>query len=277
MRLFGLTCLVMGAFAANSVLNRMAIVGAGAEPLAFAAWRLGSGALALWLLCALDGRRPALGQGRRWRGAVALLTYMLGFSLAYLALGAGVGALILFGGVQVTMFAGALWAGEKVPGRRWLGAGLALAGLAWLLWPKGAVAVPLGPALSMAAAAVGWGIYSLEGRGEVDPMAATAANFLIAAPAAVAVAFVFGRLDLQGEAIALALLSGVLTSALGYATWYRILPALGAGRAAVAQLTVPVIAALAGMALLGERPGLDFLLAAGMVLFGVGLSVLRRA
>lgn len=278
MRLFLLTALTMCAFAANSVLNRMAILGQGVEPLDFAAIRLASGAFALWLLSRWSGRGPVLRGRQRLVGGASLLTYMLGFSLAYLALGAGVGALILFGGVQITMFAGALLGGDRVPPQRWLGAGMALAGLVWLLWPHGGAHVAPLPALSMAIAALGWGIYSLVGRQEKDPLAATAANFMVATPAAILAALVMPSLGGQGVSLAgasLAVLSGVVTSGMGYALWYRILPALGATRAAVAQLTVPVIAALGGMALLAERPTLPFLLATTLVLGGVGLSVLK--
>lgn len=279
MRLFLLTALVMCAFAANSVLNRLAIVGTGIDPLIFAALRLGSGALALGLMVQHGGQGMVLRGGRRVLGALALFLYMIGFSLAYTALEAGAGALILFGGVQVTMFAGALWSGEAVPVRRWAGAAMALSGLAWLLWPQSGVGVvTLWPALSMAAAAVGWGLYSLMGRSEHDPLAATAANFILAFPAAALLALLLaapgGGLSLWG--VVLAVLSGVVASGAGYALWYRILPELGAARAAVAQLTVPVIAALAGMALLAERPGMGFLLAALLVLGGVGLSVSRK-
>lgn len=280
MRLFLLTALTMCAFAANSVLNRLAIQGGWIGPFGFAAIRLASGAAALALLALARGRGLSFGGRRRMLGAAMLLTYMLGFSLAYLALPAGVGALILFGGVQVTMFAGALLSGESLPSQRWLGAGLALAGLGWLLWPTaGGGGAALLPALSMAAAAVGWGIYSLAGRREGDALAATAANFVLAAPIAVAVALAetSGGALPSGPGVALALLSGIVTSGLGYALWYAVLPELGAGRAAVAQLTVPVIAALGGAALLGETPGLRFVMASALVLGGVGLAAMRPA
>jgi drug/metabolite transporter (DMT)-like permease len=147
-----------------------------------------------------------------------------------------------------------------------------------MLWPVGGGGgvEPLA-ALSMAAAAVGWGIYSLAGRHEADPLAATAANFLLAAPIAALPALLLpgasgAAVSLAG--VGLALLSGIVTSGFGYALWYSVLPRLGATRAAVAQLTVPVIAALAGMAILGERPGLGFVLAVALVLGGVGLSLL---
>lgn len=283
-RLFLLTALTMCAFAANSVLNRLAIAGGRIGPFDFAVLRLVSGALALWLLACLRGRKIGWSARRRLAGGGALLVYMLGFSWAYLELAAGTGALLLFGGVQITMFAGALAAGDGVPARRWLGAGLAMSGLVWLLWPQGGAGAGVWPALSMGLAAVGWGVYSLIGRREGDPLAATAANFIVASPVALAVAVLMGGLiggpvpgaGLTAGGAGLAVLSGVVTSGMGYALWYRILPALGATRAAVAQLTVPVIAAAGGMALLGERPDLTFALATALVLGGVAIAALPR-
>ncbi len=278
MRLFVLTALTMCAFAANSVLNRMAILGQGTDPLDFAAIRLTAGAAALWVLIRLSGKGLELNGRPRWIGAATLLVYMVGFSMAYLALGAGVGALILFASVQIAMFGGALAGREQVPPRRWLGAGIALAGLIWLLWPHEAQRISVLPALSMALAGVGWGLYSLAGRREADPLAGTAANFLLAAPVAGLAALMMpalaGGRGLTLAGVGLALLSGIVTSGLGYALWYRLLPALGATRAGVAQLTVPVIAAAGGFALLGERPDATFLAAAVLVLGGVGLSVM---
>jgi drug/metabolite transporter (DMT)-like permease len=274
MKLAALTMIVLVAFAANSVLNRLALLEGGLGPAAFAAIRLAAGAVVLAALVRLgNGRVPLLGKGRAV-GAAALALYMLGFSFAYLTLDAGLGALILFGGVQVTMFAGAVLAREAIPPRRWAGAGVAFAGLAWLLWPEGAGAPdPLGAAL-MAAAALGWGVYSLAGRGVADPLAATAANFAAALPAALltlALAADFGGATATG--IVAALVSGALTSGLGYALWYAVLPRLGATRAAVAQLTVPLIAVAGGVAVLGETPTPRMLLAGAVVLGGVVLSL----
>jgi drug/metabolite transporter (DMT)-like permease len=272
MRLILLTSLTMLAFAANSILNRAALAGGEAGPSSFAAVRLVSGAVVLCLLVALrdPGRiRRAMNAGNA--GALAL--YVLGFSFAYVSLDAGVGALILFGGVQVTMFAGALIGGEPVPRARWLGAGVALTGLAVLVWPGGTVALPLSGVALMAAAAVGWGIYSLRGRGGTDPLATTAASFLLAVPAGLVI---WGALPdgMSWAGAVLAVLSGAVTSGLGYALWYTVLPGLGATRAAVAQLSVPLIAAAGGLAL-GEALSGRFWIAAALVLGGVGLSLRR--
>lgn len=266
MRLLALTAVVMVAFAANSVLNRMAVGAGEIGAVEFAVVRLAAGALVLLGLVAV--------RGRGWRGAslagvAGLAVYLFGFSLAYGHLEAGTGALVLFGVVQVTMFAGALLAGEAVPGRRWAGAALALAGLAVLVAPAGGGWAGFA---AMAAAGVGWGVYSLAGRGARDALAATAGNFALAMVPGGLVALVVG-LDMgaaTGYGLGLAVLSGAVTSGLGYALWYGVLPALGAGRAAVAQLTVPLIAAAGGAVLMGEAVGWRFAVACALVLGGVG-------
>lgn len=279
MRLFLLTTLTMIAFAANSVLNRLA-VGAGAiDPAWFALVRLAAGAgVLLALVWFRHGRAgvPVWPGGRgRVVGSLALLTYLFGFSAAYGALSAGHGALVLFGTVQITMFAGAILTREAVPAGRWTGAVVAFAGLVLLLAPGGGVE-DLRAAGAMVFAGVGWGVYSLSGRGQADALAGTAWNFALALPFGVVLTLGLARSGLAAatpEGIALAVLSGAVTSGLGYALWYRILPDLGAGRAAVAQLTVPVIAAAAGLMLLGEGIGLRFVLAIALVLGGVALAV----
>lgn len=270
MRLLSLTALVMVAFAANSVLNRMAVGEGSIDAASFAAIRLAAGAAVLVALLAWrDGR---IAWGGTAAGVAGLLVYLFGFSLAYGRLDAGTGALVLFGTVQVVMFAGAWQSGEGVPPRRIAGAALALGGLAVLLAPQGAGGLPAFAA--MAAAGIGWGIYSLAGRGTRDALAATAGNFALALPVGLLAAWALGAApqDASGTGIALALLSGAVTSGLGYALWYRILPRLGAGRAGVAQLTVPLIAAAGGATLIGEGVGLAFALAAVLVLGGVALA-----
>ncbi|MCG7494215.1 DMT family transporter [Thalassobius sp. Cn5-15] len=275
MRLFLLTCLTMLAFAANSLLNRAGIVIAGAEPVAFASLRLASGAVMLGALLLLrrGAEPPAVSPLKRGCAVLSLLAYIYGFSLAYQALDAGAGALVLFAMVQITMFAGAVMMVETVPLPRWLGAGLALAGLTWILWPADAAMPPLASAM-MALAGVGWGIYSLMGRGASDPTRETALNFLLAAPVGIAIWSFFGAWEMGAQAILLAVLSGAVTSGLGYALWYSVLPNLGASRAAVAQLTVPVIAIIGGALLLGEWPELHFAIATLVVLSGVALGAM---
>lgn len=276
MRLFGLSVLTMIAFAANSVLNRMGLAQAGLDPVLFGTVRLMAGAAMLALLSfTLRGGVPLGGRGRLI-GVLSLSLYVFGFSMAYTALDAGIGALVLFGMVQVTMFAGALWLGERVPLIRWAGALVAFAGLVWLLWPGGGVTLPFIQAGMMVLAGIGWGIYSLNGRGAGDALQATAANFVLAVPIALILLLAKGMAGANAAGLLFAVLSGAVTSGLGYALWYAILPKLGATRAAVAQLTVPVIAIAGGVLFLGEVPSLAFLMATTVVLAGVALSSLAR-
>lgn len=277
MRLVLLTTLTMIAFAANSVLNRVAVETGAADAVSFAVLRVVSGALALAVLSGVQGRGFALGGPRRMVAALALLAYLFGFSLAYQSLDAGLGALILFGVVQITMFGGALAGREAVPPQRWLGALVAFGGLIWLLWPGGQTAISTPHAGLMIAAGFGWGIYSLTGQAEGDATQATTMNFLLAAPLAGLLWLVMGA-DGQVSALGIvwALLSGIVTSGLGYALWYVVLPSLGATRAALAQLSVPVIAIFAGVILLAEVVDLRLILATVLVLGGVCLGLVSR-
>lgn len=274
MRLFLLLCLTMCAFAGNSVLNRLALLDPDTGPAMFALVRLGAGALVLIVLVRWQGARvPWLATGRIF-GVISLSLYIFGFSFAYVNLEAGIGALILFGGVQITMFAVAVWQRETIPPPRWLGSGFALLGLIVLLWPDGTNLVNLFGAGLMIAAALGWGIYSILGRSTKDPLGTTAANFAMSLPIAVLIALVIrDEISLQG--VVLGCLSGAITSGLGYALWYAILPKLEVSVAAIAQLSVPVIAAFAGFVLLQEPIGARFVVAAVMVLGGVMIGVRR--
>jgi drug/metabolite transporter (DMT)-like permease len=272
MRLFLLTALTMLAFAANSVLNRWAVGPGHIGAVEFAMVRLLAGAATLAVLVLWQrGGLAWPGMQGRVAGVLGLSAYLIGFSLAYRGLDAGTGALVLFGTVQVTMFAGALISREVVPGRRWAGAALALAGLALIAAPGATGLLPL---VLMAVAGLGWGVYSLAGRGATDPLAATAWNFLLSVPLVLPLGLAAGVASPDPVGVVLAVVSGAVTSGLGYALWYQVLPRLGAARAAVAQLSVPVIAALGGAAILAELPGLRFWMAAGLVLGGVALASL---
>ncbi|MEL6169097.1 MAG: DMT family transporter [Pseudomonadota bacterium] len=271
-RLGLLTALAMVAFAANSLLNRAALLDEGADPAAFAAVRLVAGAVALWALVAWRG-------GIWWpdiRGGVAtaamLALYAVGFSFAYVSIEAGAGALLLFGGVQLTILLAALLAGERPTPLRWAGLGLALAGLVLLCWPAGDVALPPAGIAAMLAAAVGWGIYTLIGRGAADPLRDTAGAFVLAMPLGLGVwALAGGGID--GSGILLAVISGAVTSGLGYAIWYAALPGMSRSAAGLVQLTVPVIAATAGALFLAEIITGRILGAAILVLGGVALGL----
>ena len=267
-----LTALALVAFAGNSILCRMALGARLIDPAGFTAVRLGSGALTLWLVVAIrSGGLPRL--AGQWGSAAALFLYAAAFSLAYITLGAGTGALILFGAVQLTMILAGLRAGERPRLAEWLGLALAASGLVVLVRPGLTAPSPAGSAL-MATAGVAWGVYSLRGRGSTEPLRNTAGNFLRALPLALLMLLVAGRgaaWDPRG--VLLATVSGALASGVGYAIWYAALPALTATRAALVQLLVPVLAAAGGVVVLGEAIPLRLPVAAALVLGGVALAI----
>lgn len=277
MRLFVLVALTMCAFAANSVLNRIGVALQGMDPMDFATVRTGAGAGMLWLLVALrKAPRPAVLTLKRIYGASALAVYMVGFSLAYITLDAGLGALILFGVLQIVVFAWAVFEGGKIPVLRWVGAAIALTGLGVLLWPSGETPVPTSGALAMTIAGASWAVYTLLGRAEADPLGATASNFLLCLPL-VALALVWagiGAMPLPG--IITAIIAGAVTSGMGYALWYRALPSLPTTVAGIAQLSVPVIAVFAGVVFLSEPLTLRLIFAGSLVLGGIAVSLAAR-
>ena len=277
MKLLLLATIVMIAFASNSLLSRIGVFTYGMDPFAFAVVRVAAGAGMLLLLVIGQKGTVPLMQGRSFAGAFSLSIYMLGFSWAYLQLDAGLGALILFGVMQVAMFGFAVWRGDAIPRLRWIGAGVALSGLTILLWPGGAAPIHGPSAVAMALAGLGWAAYTLIGQKAADPLAASAANFVLCLPVVLCVWLLTGLQGATFGGVVTAIIAGAITSGLGYALWYRVVPQLSTTVAAVAQLSVPVIAVAAGVALLGEPLTSRLLLAGGLVLGGIGLSLLRRA
>ena len=266
-RLSLLTTLAMLAFAGNSVLCRMALRDTAIDPASFTSLRLVSGAAVLWLLLRCRSQ-PVVASGN-WGSAIALFVYAAAFSWAYIQLDAASGALLLFAAVQVSMLGIGLLRGERLGVLQTGGFLLALVGLAVLLLP-GASAPPAIPALSMLSAGVAWGLYSLRGRGAIDPLAATAGNFARAVPVTLLLTLLtLPRLTLDTNGVLLALASGAVTSGLGYAIWYAALPGLRASAAASVQLSVPVITAVGGLLLLGETPSVTLALSSLAILGGI--------
>lgn len=289
-RLAALTTLAMLAFAGNSVLCRMALKTTALDAASFTTVRLLSGAAMLWLLVWLRQRATASPQAtppdRRplagnWGSALALFAYAALFSFAYVGMSTGTGALLLFGAVQASMIGWGLTRGERLRPLQWLGFAVALAGLVTLMLP-GVVTPALPDALAMLGAGVAWGIYSLRGKattapaGAADPVATTCGNFVRTVPMALlllALAWPTLRGDAQG--LWLAVVSGAVTSGLGYALWYRALPALQATHAATVQLSVPVLAALGGVLLLGEAVSWPLAASSVAILGGIALVLAR--
>lgn len=267
--------MAMIAFAANSLLCRAALRTDAIDASSFTLVRLASGALVLSLLVRLrssGGPAP-----RNLRSAGALFAYAIAFSIAYLKLPTGTGALVLFGAVQTTMIAAGIRGGERPRPSIWIAIGVALAGLVHLVLPGLGAPDPIAAAL-MALAGIAWGVYSLRGRGSPDPLAATAINFRWSVPLAV-LAFAIGLVfapHASARGIVLAATSGALASGVGYSIWYSALRGLTATRAAVVQLSVPVIAAAGGIVLLGEPLGARLIVSAAAILGGVAFVLTRR-
>jgi len=277
MNLIILTAFTLVAFAANSLLCRMALGGHLIDPVSFTTLRLVSGALALIPLARLVGKSktPQKAMGS-WGSGFALFAYAAAFSLAYVSLSTGMGALILFGSVQVTMIGAALKSGEKVRPAQWVGLASAICGLIYLVMPGISAPNPLG-ALLMGVSGIAWGVYSIRGKGASAPAAMTAGNFTRSAPMAIiasAVAVSTVHLELFG--ILLALVSGIVTSGLGYVLWYKVLTSLTTTQASVVQLLVPVMAAFGGVAFLSEQTSVRLIAASTLILGGVALAVVKR-
>lgn len=275
-----LTALTLIAFAANSLLTRMALGEDSIDAASFVTIRLASGAAMLLAITALSksasaNTPPRSGRGH-WTAAVMLFLYAIAFSFSYLQLAAGTGALILFGTVQVTMILAALQQGEKPTALEWIGLALALTGLAYLVSP-GLSAPPIIGSALMIVAGIAWGFYSLLGRSAKDPIANTMNNFLRAVPFAFGVSLVsLPGLHISPSGLLLALLSGALASGVGYALWYAALQGLTATRAATVQLSVPVLAAVGGSLFLQEALSVRLAIASLMILGGIGVAVLGQ-
>jgi drug/metabolite transporter (DMT)-like permease len=270
-----LTGLAMLAFAGNSLLCRFALKNTAIDAASFTSIRLVAAAITLGFLVRAGDK--SILAGGNWLSALALFAYAAGFSFAYINLTAATGALLLFGAVQITMVSYGIAKGERLLVLQLMGLTLALGGLVGLLLP-GLAAPPLVSSVLMIGAGMAWGVYSLRGRGAGDPAVITAGNFLRTIPVTLTLSLVMvHHVSLDSSGIIYAILSGAVTSGMGYAIWYKALPALQATHAATVQLSVPVIAALGGIILLGETLTLRFVLASLAILCGIAMVIFEKA
>ena len=274
LKTFILTSGALLAFAANSVLCRLALRDGSMDAMSFGLIRVVSAALVLLLLLKWRGVTLQAGQ-RSWWGSIYLTVYLLGFSLSYVVLTTANGALLLFGSVQLTMLAVAIWRGDRPQLIQWLGTALALFGFVWLLWPGIGQPQPVA-AIQMILAGVAWGLYSLTGLGSQHPLADTRNHFMRAVVLfAVAMFLIRLPVAVNSYGAGLAVLSGVLASAGGYVLWYSVLRKISTMTAAVSQLTVPLLVALLGIFIVKEPLGWRFVVAAVSVLIGLALVMLN--
>lgn len=273
-RLTLLTAITMIAFAGNSLLCRLALATTTIDAASFTTIRLASGAVMLAVL--VSRRSPGARFGGNWLSALALLAYAAGFSFAYVSLPTATGALLLFGAVQATMIGYGLYVGERPNVWQYAGILLALAGL-FVLFLPGLEAPPVGGAILMIGAGASWGVYSLRGRGRGSPTSETAGNFVRAVPLALVIsALMFRTTQFDAQGLLFAVASGAVTSGLGYAIWYTVLPSLRATTAATVQLSVPAIAAFGGVLILGEPITPRLALASGAILGGVAFYIINK-
>ena len=270
-----LTISALIAFAGNSVICRAALESGAIDPASFSSIRIISGIVVLYLAGLFNRSDRGSANCGSWAASTALFLYVVLFAYSYVVLGAGLGALILFGCVQVTMLASAIYGGERYTAPQWLGLTGTIAGLWYLLWPATTSGDHFAAGLLMAGAGVAWGIYSLLGRGTRNPLRATRANFVRTLPLAVLLPFVSPlSTHATPTGIALAIVGGAVTTGLGYAIWYRALRGLTASEAGLFQLTVPVLAILGGAVMLGEPITTKVLQASAMILCGIAAVIL---
>ena len=268
-----LTGVAMLAFAGNSILCRLALRDGAIDPASFTSVRLVSGAVTLMFIFWITRRGDTPRAHGSWLSACVLFFYAICFSYAYITLSAGAGALILFGFVQGTMIAIGIWSGDRPTTPEWLGWSLAFAGLVWLVLP-GVEAPPWSGASLMAVAGIAWGVYSIRGRTESDALASTASNFMLTIPmVAVLTLVTFAGADISTHGVTLAIVSGAITSGIGYVIWYAALEYLSAIQAALVQLSVPAIATAGGVLLLLEPLSLRLLIASALVLGGISIAL----
>ncbi len=265
------------AFAFNSILCRMALGSGEADAASFTAVRLASGAMMLAIIAASTGKTKMAVKSGHWAAAFFLFLYAIAFSLAYLGLTAGTGALILFGSVQITMVSWALVRGDRPAAFEWIGLVAAVGGLVYLVFP-GLTSPPLIASLLMALAGMAWGFYTIWGKGTEDPLADTAGNFIRSGPM-IAIVFLamWPQLQITVKGLVLAALSGAIASGLGYTVWYAALKYHTPTRTAVLQLSVPVLVAVLGVVLLSEAATLRLAIAGTLILGGIGLTSVRRS
>lgn len=270
------TTLALIAFAANSVICRLALKDGAIDPGMFTGIRLFSGAAVLIALVFLSKDKRYEKSKGSWTSAGMLFLYAAAFSYAYVSLETGIGALIIFGVVQITMIASSLISGYKMNVMEWLGIVLALAGFLYLLLP-GASAPSLSGFILMSLSGIGWGIYSLRGKNSKHPLVDTAYNFLRSLPFLILLLYFLAQeTNYSTKGILLALLSGIVTSGIGYTIWYTALKGLNSIQASIVQLLVPVLAAMGGVIFIGELISLRLMASSLMILGGILLLIIKR-
>lgn len=270
------TGLTLIAFAANSVLCRLALGENTVDASSFTVIRLLSGAFVLLIILKINSSKHSSLIKGSWSAGLMLFLYAATFSFAYITLDTGTGAIILFGSVQITMILLSLISGNRLHITEWIGVSVAFIGFVYLVLP-GATSPSIIGFSFMTIAGIAWGIYTLKGRYSEDPLADTAYNFLRTIPFVAVLAIItIQDLHFTTQGVLLAALSGGIASGIGYTIWYIALGGLSAIQAAVVQLLVPVIAALGGVIFVSEKITLRLTLSSVLILGGILMVVWGR-
>ncbi len=270
------TGLALIAFAANSILCRLALGNEGIDASSFTIIRLLSGTVVLLVIIGTTSKMTGSSTKGSWTASFMLFLYAITFSYAYISLDTGTGALILFGSVQITMILLSLISGTRLHFTEWAGVTIAFTGFVYLILPGVTAPSTIG-FLLMTVSGIAWGIYTLKGRDSKSPLMDTAFNFLRTTPLVILLALAtITNSNYSSEGILLALLSGGITSGIGYTIWYIALGSLSSTQAAVLQLSVPVIAALGGVIFVSEAITFRLTISATLVLCGILMVILGR-
>lgn len=276
-RTFILTTLALIAFAANSVLNRLALSEGSIDAPSFTIIRLLSGAIVLFIILLIKNQqKPSSASKGSWASSLMLFTYAITFSLAYITLDTATGALILFTAVQLSMLLISLFKGSRLSLIEWFGTLIAFFGFVYLVYPDLGTPSVKGFIL-MSAAGTAWGVYTLNGRGTTDALADTAYNFIRTIPFVLVLLLItFSKSNYSTQGIVLAVISGAITSGIGYTIWYEALKGLSSTQAAVVQLSVPVLAALGGVVFVSEEITQRLIISIVFILGGILLVVFGK-
>ena len=275
LKLIFLTVLTMVAFAANSILCRLALLGQGNSPMSFTLVRLAAGSVVLsTFFVRLRNAEPLQIKLKTLFGPALLFSYAMFFSFAYVKISTGVGALILFASVQITMVLASILKKQILSLQQKIGFGLAFSGLVYMLFP-GLNAPPIESAVLMAIAGISWGLYSLNGKGVKNPILATSRNFVLLVPFLTILALIL-PFQLTFNGWVLAMLSGAVTSGLGYVLWYYVLKDLVTSTAAIVQLSVPAVTAFGGIVFLGESITVRLIVSSVLIIGGIITKISHR-
>ena len=262
---------------ANSILCRMAISTQNIDAFSFTFLRIFSGTILLLIIYFYKNKTLNFDMKKNWLSSFMLFLYAICFSYSYVNMFAGIGTLILFAVVQLSMILIAIFYKESFSINKILGIIVAFAGLVYLLYPKEDFSISFFHAFLMIISGIAWAIYTVIGKSSTNALLNTTDNFFKASIFVVLFTIFFiDSLKLDFYTSILAISSGAITSALGYLIWYEILPKMQIITASVLQLIVPVLAIFLSVIILDEVLSFELLISTFVILFGIFIALFRK-